>query len=622
MIRRMNTSKITFATLFALVITMTFSVITANPSFAQTASDIHGPPLGWVAHPPIHVKKAATTSPTGLSPSQIFHSYGIDQIGCSHTGTWGDSTLCGSGQTIAIVDAYGYPTAESDLSVFSNQFSLPACTQANQCLTIHPMVGKIRNDQGWGLETALDIQWAHAVAPGAKILLVQAKSSSLSDLFSAVDYAASYPEAHQVSMSWGGSEFSSESLYDYHFQVSGVTFFASSGDSGSGVMYPAASPNVVSVGGTTLNVDNLGNVNSETAWSGSGGGVSGYEALPSYQSTYGITNSGRSIPDVSYDADPNTGVPVYDSYGYSGSAGWFQVGGTSAGSPQWASITAIANTQRSTPMSSSDFGAENLLYGAATGAVYSSNYRDITTGNNGGFQSTTGYDLVTGVGSPLTNNLVPFISGGTISPSPDFAISASPNSLSIQQGNSDTSSVTLTSLNGYSSSVTLSLTGNPTGVSYSFSANPVTPTTSSVLTLTIDPTTNPGTYQLTVSGTDGTTTHTTQISLTVTQPTVNIPLSVTVSTDKSSYTQKSFAYITVKATDSSGSVTGASVTLTVTDSNGSVAQGSGTTDSSGNVTFKYRIGPNSPTGTYTATAQATATGHDPGSGSTTFTVTK
>lgn len=608
-----------------LGITMFLAILSTsyNPAYAQQ-NITHGPPDTWEGHPPIHVKKAATTSPTGLDPTQIFHAYSIDQIGCSHTGTWGDFTLCGSGQTIAIVDAYGYPTAESDLSVFSNQFNLPVCTQANQCLTIHPMVGKVQDNQGWALETALDTQWAHAVAPGAKILLVQAKSASFSDLLSAVDYAASIPGVHQVSMSWGGSEFSSEPQYDYHFQVSGVTFFASSGDSGSGASFPAASPNVVSVGGTTLNVDNSGNVNSETAWSGSGGGVSSYEPLPSYQSTYGITSSGRSIPDVSYNADPNTGVPVYDSYGYQGSAGWFQVGGTSAGSPQWASITAIANTQRSTPMSSSDFGAENLLYSAATGSAYSSNYRDIILGNNGGFQATTGYDLVTGVGSPLTNNLIPFISGGTPPPppSPDFALSSSPNSVSIQQGGSDTSSVAVTSLNGYSSSVTLSLTGNPAGVSYSFSANPVTPTASSTLTLTVDPATNPGTYQLMISGTDGTTTHTTSISLTVTQPTVNIPLSITVSTDKSSYTLKSFAYITVKATDSSGPVSGASVSLTVTDSNGGASQGSGTTDSNGNVTFKYRISPKSPTGTYTADTQATAIGHDPASGSVTFTVTK
>lgn len=622
MSRKLNTGKIAFATLFALVITMTFSVITANPSFAQTARDIHGPPLGWVAHPPIHIKKTATSSPTGLDPTQIFHAYGIDQLGCSHTGTWGDSTLCGSGQTIAIVDAYGYPTAESDLSVFSNQFNFPACTQANHCLVIQPMGGTVRNDQGWALESALDIQWAHAVAPGAKILLVQAQSNNFGDLLSAVDYAASYPGVHQVSMSWGGSEFSSESLYDYHFQVPGVTFFASSGDSGAGVEFPAVSPNVISVGGTKLNVDTLGNVNSETAWSGSGGGVSNYEPLPSYQSTYGITNSGRSVPDVSYNADPNTGVPVYDSYGYKGSSGWFQIGGTSAGSPQWASIISIANTQKSTPMSSSDFGAENLLYGSATGAAYSSNYRDITQGSNG-FSAKTGYDLATGVGSPLTNGLVPFISGGTPPPpQPDFTISASPNSLSIQQGSSDTTSVTVTSLNGYSSSVMLSLTGNPTGVTYSFSANPVTPTTSSTLTLNIDSATTPGTYQLTISGTDGTTTHTTTISLTVTQPTVNIPLSVTVTTDQPSYTTKSFAQIMVNATDNSGAVAGASVTLTITGPSGGSSTGSSTTDSYGVVIFKVHIGPNVATGTYTATAHVTASGHYDGTGSTTFTVTK
>lgn len=612
-------NKVVFASLFALVVTVTFSFVVSNPSYAEIASQVHGPPLGWVAHPPIHVKKAATTSPTGLAPNQILSAYGLDKLGCSNTGAWGDPTLCGSGQTIAIVDAYAYPSAENDLAVFDNQFNLPACTQSNHCLAIHSMAGKVRNNQGWALEEALDVQWAHAIAPGAKILLVQAKSSNLNDLFAAVDYAASQG-AHQVSMSWGGSEFSSESSYDYHFQVSGVTFFASSGDSGSGVMYPAASPNVVSVGGTTLNVDALGNVNSEVAWSGSGGGVSSYELLPSYQSLYGIANSGRSVPDVSYDADPVTGMPVYDSYGYQGSAGWFQVGGTSAGSPQWASIGSIANTQMSTPMSSSDFGTENLFYGAASGTAYASNYRDIISGSNGGFQATTGYDLVTGVGSPLTNGLIPYISGS--SSSPDFAISSSPSSMSIQQGGSDSSVISLTSLSGYDSQVTLSLSGNPSGVGYAFSANPVTPTSSSTLALNVDSTVSPGTYQLTVSGTDGTITHTTTISLTVTQPSVNVPLSVSVSTDKSSYALKSFVYITVNATDSSGSVSGASVVLTVTDPNNGSSQGSGTTDSNGIVMFKYKLSPHSPIGVYTASAQVSASGHDPGSNSVTFTVTK
>ncbi len=395
------------AILFLSIVSFSFSS-SYNFAYAQQ-NTTHGPPATWEGHPPIHVKKAATVSPTGLLPVQIRHAYGFDQLNCTFTGTFGSSSLCGYGQTIAIVDAYDDPNIQNDLNTFSNQFGLPACTAANGCFVKATPQGKPHSDQGWALEESLDVQWAHAIAPGAKIILVEAKSASFGNLMSAVDYAVS-KGADQVSMSWGGSEFSSESSYDSHFNKNNVSFFASSGDSGSGTIYPAVSPYVVAVGGTTLNVDSLGNVSSETGWSGSGGGISLYESEQSYQTNYGISSNGkRAVPDVSYDADPNTGVPVYDSLGYQGSKGWFQVGGTSAGAPQWAAASAIVNSVRSSAMSSASFGTESLLYQAATGSNYANDYRDITSGSNGGFSDLTGYDLVTGVGSPLSSSLVPYL---------------------------------------------------------------------------------------------------------------------------------------------------------------------------------------------------------------------
>lgn len=392
--------------LFLSLISASFSN-SYNLAYAQ--QNTNGPPDTWEGHPPIHVKKAATVSPTGLLPVQIRHAYSFDQLTCSYTGTFGSADLCGYGQTIAIVDAYDNPNIQKDLTTFSNQFGLPDCTSVNGCFVKATPQGKPRSDQGWALEEALDVQWAHAMAPGAKIILVEAKSASFSNLLSAVDYAVS-KGAHQVSMSWGGSEFSSESNYDSHFNKNNVSFFASSGDSGAGTIYPATSPYVVAVGGTTLNVDSLGNVSSETAWSGSGGGSSLYEHEQSYQTNYGISSNGkRAVPDVSYNADPNTGVPVYDSYGYQGSAGWFQVGGTSAGAPQWAALTAIVNNARTTSMSSTSYGTETLIYGAATGTDYANDFRDIITGSNGGFNAGTGYDFITGVGSPLSNNLLSYL---------------------------------------------------------------------------------------------------------------------------------------------------------------------------------------------------------------------
>ena len=390
-----------------LLITSLYSNAFAQTMFTQSV--IQGPPETWEGHPPIHIKKAATISPTGLLPTQIRHAYGFDQLACSYTGTFGDSTLCGNGQTIAIVDAYDDPTIQSDLTIFSNQYGLPDCTTTNGCFVKTTPQGTPRSDQGWAVEESLDVQWAHAIAPGAKIILVESKTAKFSNFLNAVDYAVKQG-ANQVSMSWGGPEFSSESSHDSHFNKNNVSFFASSGDSGSGTIYPAASPYVVSVGGTTLNVNSSGNVSSEIGWSGSGGGMSLYESEQSYQTNYGISsNDKRAIPDVSYNADPNTGVPVYDSFGYQGSKGWFQVGGTSAGAPQWAALSAIINNARTTPMSSTSFRTDILLYEAAIGSSYPQNYRDILSGSNGGFSASTGYDFVTGLGSPLSNNLVPYI---------------------------------------------------------------------------------------------------------------------------------------------------------------------------------------------------------------------
>jgi subtilase family serine protease len=248
------------------------------------------------------------------------------------------------------------------------------------------------------------VEWAHAIAPGAKILLVVSRSNSLTDLLAAVDFAVAQG-ASQVSMSWGSNEFPSETSYDFHFNVSGVSFFASSGDNGTGVIWPAASGLVVAVGGTTLYLDSAGNLTQpETAWSGSGGGKSSYEIEPSFQTEWQTTGN-RGVPDVSYDADPNTGVSVYDTTSYSGQRGWFTVGGTSAGAPQWAALMALTNAQRSTPLSS----ANTALYGLGAPATLGNYFSDIVSGCNGNNScSQVGYDYVTGLGTPLA---VPLVQG-------------------------------------------------------------------------------------------------------------------------------------------------------------------------------------------------------------------
>jgi hypothetical protein len=267
-------------------------------------------------------------------------------------------------------------------------------------LTVATPEGRTPNSSGWAQEISLDVEWAHAIAPAAHILLVEARSSSLSDLLTAVDYATNHG-AQTVSMSWGAGEFSSESSYDGHFLHTGVTYVASSGDTGSLTEWPAVSPNVVGVGGTALNVDSSGTYLSETGWSGSGGGISAYEAKPGYQSGVTLSATKRTTPDVAYDASPSTGVAVYDSY--FGGGGWGQYGGTSAGAPQWAALIALANQGRSTPLSSS--GTLNAIYSGTT------NFHDVTSGSSGTYSAGTGYDLVTGIGSPMANNLIAYLHG-------------------------------------------------------------------------------------------------------------------------------------------------------------------------------------------------------------------
>jgi subtilase family serine protease len=326
-------------------------------------TDSHGNPL-------------ASTSPTGLSPARIKSVY-----------QFSTSSTAGGGKTVAIVDAYDDPNAESDLGVFSRQYGLPSCTTANGCFKKVNQTGGSsypRTDTGWALEISLDVQWAHAIAPGAKILLVEASSNSFTNLLAAEDYAKTH--AQYVSNSWGGSEFSSESSYDSHFVQAGVSFFVSAGDAGLPAEYPSASRNVISVGGTTLHFSGS-TFTSETGWSNGGGGCSAYETATSSQSAfsqYAQVGCGgkRATPDVSLDADPASGVSVYDSVKYQGQVGWFTVGGTSASSPMWAARAAV----------SAAAVTSSTVYGSTI------TYRDITSGNNGA-PCRVGYDLCTGRGS-------------------------------------------------------------------------------------------------------------------------------------------------------------------------------------------------------------------------------
>ncbi len=363
-----------------------------------------GPPGPGEARHPLVVKvqsrdqkgnpAVTNPAPSGYTPSQI-QSY----LGLSGNG---------AGMTIAIVDAYDHPNIANDLNVFSKQFNLPLIcgtsgADSSNCVKFTKATpqGKTRTNAGWALEIALDVEWAHAVAPNANILLVEARSASYSNLLSAIDYAAKQSGVVVISNSWGSNEFSGENSFDYHCALSTAVCTFSSGDSGNPGGYPAYSPYVVAVGGTTLYLTSSGAVQSETAWTGSGGGVSQVEPKPSYQNNVNPYPR-RGMPDVSYNADPNTGFPVYDSVPYAGQTGWFQVGGTSAGAPQWAAIIAVADQLRAgagkAPLSSATMQTNKDLYGLSSGLY------DVAIGSNGNCGTVCtagpGYDFVTGLGSP------------------------------------------------------------------------------------------------------------------------------------------------------------------------------------------------------------------------------
>jgi len=579
-----------------LLASLCFSLTT--PLSAQSIF-VGGPQRPGYARPPLYISVNPAATGTGAAvpytPVQIRRAYGFDQL-----------TATGVGQTIAIVDAYGNQNIQSDLNAFCIQFGLK--TTSVQVIGSNP--GGRGN--GWDMETSLDVEWAHVVAPDATIILSVAPNASNAGLLAAVD-AAVDAGASVVSMSWGGTESSGERSYDYHFSVPNVTFVASSGDSGElptlpEVEWPAASPYVVGVGGTSLYLDGNGNrIAAETAWSSSGGGLSSFYPVPSWQSGWNtwLLNgaSARGVPDVSYVADPNTGLYVYCST-YSRRGSWFQVGGTSAGAPQWAALIALANQGRA-----SGVNGNNDIYSttvAGTPPTIANNFLDISSGSNGSDQddfSLVGYDLVTGLGSPVATGVVPALV--SLAPaSPDFSVSVTPTSQTVASGGSTSYTVTVRPLGGFIGIVNFSVSGLPTDASYTLAS--VTGSGSSTLTITAGAT--PGTFLLTVTGTSsGSLTHWATATLMIVAPNFSISASPTSQTVKQG---KSTSY-TVTVAPSSGFTGTVSLGANVSP----VVSGGPTVsfnpqsvrirNGSGNSTMTVSTSNRTPTGTYTITISGT-----------------
>jgi hypothetical protein len=318
-------------------------------------------------------------TPSGYGPADLQSAYNLP------------ASPAGSGMTVAIVDAYGYPNAESDLAVYRSYYGLPACTTANGCFKKVNQSGVEgsypQNNSGWATEEALDVDMVSAICPSCKIILVEANSANQSDLDAAVDTAASLG-ANAISNSYGGSENSS-SANDTHYDHPGIAITASSGDNGYGVEFPASSQYVTAVGGTSLSKASNARGWTETAWSGAGSGCSSYVAKPSWQKDTGCAM--RTVADVSAIADPYTGVAVYETNGKRG--GWQVYGGTSVASPIIASVYALSGGNWSSPAPSYPYANASKLF-------------DVTSGSNGSCGGTylctaeAGYDGPTGLGTP------------------------------------------------------------------------------------------------------------------------------------------------------------------------------------------------------------------------------
>jgi subtilase family serine protease len=312
----------------------------------------------------------------------------------------------GAGTTIAIVDAFHYAGAEADLNAFSAAFGLPPCTSASGCFqqvsqTGGPPVAGF--NQGWAVETNLDLQWAHAMAPNARILLVEGTTNSMTNLNVAVLYAQTHADV--VSNSWGTNEFSGETSFDSTYSGSPVPILFGSGDSGAaGHAYPCASSYVLCVGGTTLQETATSFRNIETGWSGGGGGCSPYVTARAYEAPFSnpLCGSSRGMPDIAALADPVSGVLVFLGSGIlgSGNQGFAVVGGTSLACPLATGIVAQIQAAR-LAAGKKEFGFDlaSAIYTAA-GFAYNYRYYDVTSGNNGQ-PARGGYDLVTGLGVVL-----------------------------------------------------------------------------------------------------------------------------------------------------------------------------------------------------------------------------
>ena len=424
------------------------------------------------------------------SPAQIRAAYGLPALPAAGTALSAlQAAQLGAGQTIYLIDAMHDPSVVAELAAFNQKFGLPVCTtralaaSASLPLAAASSTGcefsQVYNnasgsmsatapayDSGWATEITLDVQWAHATAPLARIVLIEAPDASLNSLLGAVKLANAMGPG-VVSMSFGAAEGSWTASVDSAFTAANMSYLAATGDNGAGVSWPAVSANVVAVGGTSLTYSGTG-TRSEVSWSGTGGGTSLYTATPGYQNSAvpGMgTPAHRTVADVAFNADPSTGQYVAVIAPGSTSVGWLSAGGTSLSTPQWAGLVAVANATRAQAARPALGAPHAVLYGqiAAVPGSYASAFADITKGTDGTCASCTakvGYDPLAGLGTPNVSSLLSLLAGST---APAVAPVVTPASVSGKVGTALSFTVSVTAPNA----VSYTLTGAPAGMAIS-----------------------------------------------------------------------------------------------------------------------------------------------------------
>ncbi len=446
--------------------------------------------------------ESVSTRPAGTAitaavytPAQIRAAYGLPVLPASTaTLSAADAATFGAGQTIYVIDAYDHPNAFGDLGKFSAKFGLPACTNVALTTTSALPLAQAPStctfsvaytdskaalnaaapayNADWIAEIALDVQWAHAIAPLARIVLIEASDANSNTLLGGVALANKMGGG-VVSMSFGAPEGSWVKGTDASFTAAGMTYIASAGDGGAQALWPAVSPSVLAVGGTSLQWSGSG-TRYEAAWASSGGGVSAYEALPAWQSGTVVPGVGaasmRTVSDVAFNANPTTGQYVALTAKGSATTAWNAYGGTSIGAPQWAGLVAVANARRVAASQAllGDFHATLYKTIAASATTYAADFADIVDGSDGSCAScvaATGFDTVTGWGTPNAAALLTTLVGSTTA----AATSATPvvpgGAFSAQAGTAFSQSLGIAAPAGVTTKYTLS--GAPSGLAVS-----------------------------------------------------------------------------------------------------------------------------------------------------------